>query len=137
MPQHLNLKGKRIILIDGQEFGVGITKIDRKVNILDKYAKRTLDGDLKREILGVYFNYTVSFGPFWDMAEYSKLFNKLVERKEFHTITIPDNKTFYTFVGYISGVSDSIVYVDYETNKRYISGLKCSFISKAPTVRNE
>lgn len=135
MPQHLT--GRKTILIDGQGFGVGITRIDRKVNILDKYAKRTLDGDLKREILGIYFNYTVSFGPFWDMQEYSRLFNKLVERKEFHTITIPDNKTIYTFTGYISGVSDSIIYVDYDNGKRYISGLKCSFVSKVPTIRNE
>ena len=55
MPQFIN--GKDTIMIDGKGYGVGLVQIKRKADVLDKYAKRTVSGDLRREILGVYFNY--------------------------------------------------------------------------------
>lgn len=120
-----------IITIDNVDYSIGLAKISRAANVLDKYAKRTIDGDLHREIIGVYFNYEIEFGAFWDMEQYDKLYDKLTEPKEFHVITIPTNKGIRTFKGYISEVNDSIEYVS--GSKRMITGLKCSFISKEPS----
>lgn len=127
-PQFEN--GSYIVRIDGEDFGVGLVKIERSVDVLDKMAKRTIDGDLKREILGVYFNYKLTFGTFWDMGQYSKLFNKLTEKKEFHVIQIPTNQGFDIYRGYIAKVRDTIEYVN--GGKRRITGLTCNFISKTP-----
>ena len=52
------------------DFTAGLININRKVNILDKYAQRTINGDLKREIIGVYYNYNLTFSQFWDMNQY-------------------------------------------------------------------
>lgn len=124
------MKNKAIIKIDNKEFGVGLVKINRHVDVLDKYAKRTISGDLKREILGVYFNYELSFGAFYDMNEYSRLFDKLTEKKEFHVIQIPTNKGSDVYKGYISKVRDVIEYVN--GDERRITGLTCSFVAKEP-----
>ncbi len=75
--------------IDNTDFTAGLVNIQRKVSILDKYAERTIDGDLKHEIIGVYYNYTLTFSQFWDMEQYDRLFNKLTQPKEFHTIRLP------------------------------------------------
>ena len=58
---------KGIFKIDNEDYTAGLIKTNRKVNVLDKYAERTIDGDLKREIIGVYYNYSLIFSPFWDM----------------------------------------------------------------------
>lgn len=123
-------RGANIIRIDNENFGVGLLKIDRNCDVLDKIAKRTMNGDLYREILGVYFNYKLTFGRFWDMDQYDRLYKKLTSRQEFHIISIPDNKGYMTFKGYISKVKDHIEYVN--GNRRMITGLSCNFVSKKP-----
>lgn len=120
-----------VISIDGIDFGVGLVKIDRTVDVLDKMAKRTIDGGLKREILGVYFNYKLTFSSFSDMEQYSRLFDKLTEKKEFHTIKVPTNTGYDVYQGYIAKVSDVIEYVS--GDKRRVSGLTCEFIARNPT----
>lgn len=119
-----------IITIDGEDYSVGLVTIDRNCDVLDKVAKRTVSGDLHREILGVYFNYELTFGTFKDMNTYSRLYNKLTEKKEFHIIQIPTNKGYDTFKGYIAKVKDKIEYVS--GNERRISGLTCNFVAKEP-----
>ena len=42
---------EQLLKIDGQRFEVMLIKISRSASILDKYAKRTINGDLQREIL--------------------------------------------------------------------------------------
>jgi hypothetical protein len=39
-----------VFKIDNIDFTAGLININRKVNILDRYAERTINGDLKREI---------------------------------------------------------------------------------------
>ena len=52
--------------IDGTKFMVPFSKMTRKANVLDKYANRTENGDLKREVIGVYYNFEFEFGYFGD-----------------------------------------------------------------------
>ena len=47
--------------IDGEEFNIPLVALKRESAVLDKYATRTEGGDLKREIIGVYYNYTLTF----------------------------------------------------------------------------
>ena len=79
--------------IDGTRFMVPFSKMARKANVLDKYANRTEDGDLKREVIGVYYNYEFEFGYFGDTKEerdlYNRLWDKLTEPVPFHDVEIP------------------------------------------------
>ena len=62
-----------MIVIDGQTFNVEVESVRRTADFLDKYAERTEDGDLKRELIGVYFNYTLQLFGNGDTAEYDRL----------------------------------------------------------------
>ncbi len=62
-----------VFKIDNIDFTAGLININRKINILDCYSERTINGYLKREILGVYYNYSLTFSQFWDMNQYDKL----------------------------------------------------------------
>lgn len=117
------------IIIDGITYNVGVTSCKRTADVLDKYAERTADGILHREIIGVYFNYKLQFAQSASSSDYDALFTKLTEAVEFHTVVIPDG---YSFRAYITGVSDDLVKVSGSTN--YYRDLSANFIAKAPAV---
>lgn len=124
------MKYNQGISIDGAYFDVPLVSIKRTADFLDKYAERTLDGDLKRELIGVYVNYQMSFGTVDDDALYEALWNKLTEPVEFHDFGIPTTEGMYEFRGYISNVSDEIEKIHVKTAK--FKGLQCKFTAKKP-----
>lgn len=112
-------------------FDIPLISIKRTADVLDKYAKRTEDGDLKREIIGVYYNYQLSVGIVDNKEVYQALWNKLTEPTEFHTIEVPDADGTYSFTGYISSVSDE--YRRITNDGAMFQGLSCKFTAKTPT----
>ncbi len=119
-----------MIVIDGDTFNIGVKSIKRKADFLDKYAERTENGDLQRELIGVYFNYELEFAPTNDVAEYARLWDKLTEPTEYHQVTVPDENGNYTFTAYFSGVGDEIRRI--KAGQPYFQALKVNFISKSP-----
>lgn len=119
------------IYIDGNLYAVPFISIKRTFDVLDKYAERNEDdGDLCRELIGVYANYTLSFGTIDDDDLYEKLIDKLTEPTEFHDFKLPTTKGCFEFKGYISQVSDEIEKILDDTVK--FQGLTCKFTMKKP-----
>lgn len=121
------------IYIDGTRYDVPVAGVKRKADVLDKYASRTENGSLKRRVLGVYFNYEITFGDVLDTAEYNALFDKLTEPEEFHEITVPASGGDFTYIAYISKVSDEMI-AQYN-GKNYFGALKATFTAKEPARR--
>ncbi len=119
-----------MIVIDGITYNIPVISITRKADVLDKFAERTEDGVLRREIIGVYFNYTLSFGSTTDTAEYARLWNKLTEPEEFHQVTVPDESGDFTFTAYFSGVGDELRRVQGARN--FWKSLQVNFIAQSP-----
>ncbi len=94
------------LTIDNEIYNIKVfTGIKRSADFLDKYANRVESGDLKRELIGVYFNYKdIKFEKQKDSNydEYKRLYNKLTEPEEFHDINIAG----FEFRAYFSNVSD-------------------------------
>lgn len=80
------------ISIDGVEYMVPFVSIKREAPFLDKTAERTEDGELYRELIGVYYNYTMSFGTIDDVDIYIKLYDHLTQPVPFHTFTLPTSR---------------------------------------------
>lgn len=120
-----------MIIIDGETFNVPVVQIVRKADFLDKFAERTEDGVLHRELIGVYFNYSIVFGSTLDTAEYARLWAKLTEPVEFHEVTVPDeNGGNYTFTAYFSSVGDSLRRV--KDAQTFWKSLTVNFIARSP-----
>lgn len=121
------------LIIDGEIFNIKVlVGLKRNADFLDKYANRTDDGDLKRELIGVYFNYkNISFEKQTDnnYSEYNRLYNKLTEPEEFHNINIAG----FEFRAYFSSVSDEMYL--YKNGKPYYKGLTVNFTAKTPARR--
>lgn len=118
------------IVIDGITFYIGVfADIKEAADFLDKYANRTEDGDLKRELIGVYFNFSdIKFEPQTDdnYEEYERLWNKLSEPEEFHQIKIAN----FEFKAYFSNVSRVIC--GYKNNRAYRKDMTVNFTAKKP-----
>lgn len=119
------------IYIDGAFFDVPLVSVKREAKVLDKFAEREEEsGDLLRELLGVYLNFTMNFGTIDDDDLYERLFDKLTEPVAFHDVTLPSTKKSYTFKCYVSSVSDEMEKIMDDTVK--FKGLTCKYIAKAP-----
>lgn len=118
------------LIIDGQRYNIKVKiGIKRTADFLDKYANRTDDGDLKRELIGVYFNYkNISFDTqrLSNYDEYNRLYNKLTEPEEFHDINIAG----FEFRAYFSNVSDEMY--KFKDGKPYFKNLTVEFTAKKP-----
>lgn len=127
-----------LLTIDGQKFEVYLIKLSRKVELLDKTAKRTLDGELHRKVIGTYVNYKLEFGYCDKPDKYDKLWKILSSDKNdgFHRIKLPKNIGYTSeFDAYISSVEDNIEYVDpNDDNRRKFNGLSCDIISKSKNL---
>ena len=120
------------IIIDTITYDSPVKRIRRTADFLDKYAERTEDGILHRELIGVYFNYQLELGRTTNTTEYAALWLKLTEPVEFHTVTVPDEDAApLTFTAYFAGVSDEL---RKETDvKTFWQDLTVNFISESPT----
>ena len=131
-----------MIIIDNALYEIPIISLIRKADFLYKYAERTEDGVLHRELIGVYFNYQLKFGSTTDAVKYQELWQKLTEPEEFHNITIIDGDGGeFSFTAYFSNVADEyrriIVNPDFgspgeEEYKSYFKNLTVNFIAKEP-----
>lgn len=121
------------IKIDNIYFDIPMVSLKRNADVLDKYANRTEDGDLKREIIGVYYNFTLTVGVVENPALYQSLWDKLTEPTEFHTVELPDINGVYRFTAYISSVSDE--YMKVKSNSASFQGLTAKFTAKSPARR--
>ena len=119
-----------MLYIDGIGYKIDVLSVKRTADFLDKYAERTENGDLERELIGVYFNYKLQLGPGVDRAEYARMWDKLTEPVEFHEVTVPDEDGDYTFTAYFSNVADELLRRVAEKN--YWKNLTVNFIAKKP-----
>ncbi len=119
-----------MLYIDGIGYTIDVLSVKRTADFLDKYAERTENGDLERELIGVYFNYKLQLGPGIDRTEYARLWDKLTEPVEFHEVTVPDEDGDYTFTAYFSNVADELLRKVAEKN--YWKNLTVNFIAKKP-----
>lgn len=118
---------------DDDVFTIPITSVKMAADMLDKYAERTNDGVLHRELIGVYYNFEISFASgYSDPTEYARLWRKLTEPVEFHTVTLWDEDGEYTQVGYFAQTNHILSKL--KDGTPYWKELSTSFIAKEKRV---
>lgn len=121
----------RYLIVDGEEFHVGIIKMKRKGDILDKTANRTEDGNLHREVIGTYYNYSLEIRPGNDTAHYNRLWDVLTEPVAYHYVQLPGSDTAVEM--YFGSVQDEVRVIKGENGDEiYYTGLTCNLVCKKP-----
>lgn len=94
------------IIIDGVEYKVPIVDLQRKGDILDLTANRTEDGVLHREVIGTFYNYTLTIGVVNDQDLYNELWWVLTTPVASHMVELPHDHI--QFEGYFGSCKDNI-----------------------------
>ncbi len=104
--------------IDNTEFNVGVTALSRKFAAQDREnARSTTTGTAIRSVIGSFYHYTVQLQTSaMDLDEYDDLYEILTSPDEFHIFEMPYGQTTYTFIGYITSVSDTLGFIRGEKN---------------------
>ena len=126
------MKFDKGIMIDGIFFDIPMVSLKRTGDFLHKYAERNEAGTLMAELIGVYYNYTLTAGTSSDFGDtdYEAFWDKMTEPVEFHDISIPTKSGYYTFRGYISSVADE--YKKILDNEAEFTGFTCKFTAQSP-----
>lgn len=122
------------ITVDGTTYNVPIESLEDSLEFLDKYAERTEDGILHRELIGTFPKQSLVFGTpqtAAERAEYASLWSKLAEAVEFHTVTVPDEDSVdFTFEAYVSNLSRKLK--KWNGSKTQWGGYTVNFTAQAP-----
>ena len=114
--------------IDGNYYDVTLLSLKRRADILDKYANRTEDGELHREVIGTYYNYTMELRS--DTIDgYAKVFEVLSNPVPYHTIELPTDHI--QFDAYFSSIEDELVRLE-GYNKPVWHKLTCRLTAVRP-----
>lgn len=120
------------IIVDGITYNIPFVSLKRSADFLDKYAERVESGDLERELIGVYYNFTLTAGTSSDFeSDYETFFDHMTQPVEFHDFVLPwSNGSTYSFRGYISSVSDE--YKKILENDAIFTGFTMKMTAKSP-----
>lgn len=129
------MKFEKGIKVDGVHFDIPMVSLKRTADFLDKYAERTEDGILHRELIGVYYNYALTVGTSTDFGDtdYDYFWDFMTRPVPFVDISLPTKTGYYEFRGYISSVSDE--YKKILDNKAEFTGFTCKMIAQSPARR--
>lgn len=121
--------------IGTKEFTVGLVKLNRKFRMDEKYRVTTEDGQLHREIRGVYTDYALEIGDV-DQTQYDLLIETLTSDDESQTVTVPYGASgTITFQAAFESISDGVSYIDEDedgSDLYFWDGLTVTFTAFTP-----
>ena len=128
---------QNVVSIDGVYYDISIPEsgITRSFEIADTdKAKRLINGNMVRDVIGTYYNYTVAFNTKnLNRAEYDRLYEQISAPVDSHTIAIPYGQSILTFEAYVTNGQDVLKKIDAEGNKW--EGITINFIAMQPKRR--
>lgn len=126
--------------IDGVAYPlIHVEDLKRSFSVLDgKNTTRVLTGDLRRDIIGTYYNYTMSLvadSGEESIAQYDAVYEVLSAPDECHTIKVPYAQGYKEYKAYVTSGEDNMVYremgADGPTRTKW-EGLSVNFIAMSP-----
>ncbi len=129
------MKFEKGLIVDGTFFDIPFVSLKREAPFLDKFAERNEEGDLSRELIGVYYNFTLTVGNSSDFGDtdYDDFWDFMTTPVPFRDFSIPITNGYYVFRGYITAVSDE--YKKILDSEAEFTGFTCKMIAKSPARR--
>ena len=131
------MKMQNVVSIDGKYYNITVPEkgIKRSFSVLDTdESGRSTSGDMIRDIIGTYYNYTIMFETKkLNRDEYDELYEVLSAPVDYHVITVPYGQTVLTFNAYVTKGDDTLQHIDGIGNDW--SGLSIDFIATSPQRR--
>lgn len=123
------------ISIDGVEYDrVHIVSLKRSFSVLDgPNTGRVQTGEMRRDIIGTYYNYTLKIEPDQSnasIAQYDALYEIISSPAASHTIKVPYGQGWKQFKAYVTSGADNLMLKTDDYSKW--DGLEINFIAMSP-----
>ena len=123
------------ISVDGVQYDkIHITSLKRSFSVLDgSNTGRVQTGEMRRDIIGTYYNYTMKVVPDQSdasMKQYDTLYEVLSAPAESHVIRVPYGQDWKQFTAYVTSGSDELKLKTTDYSKW--DGLEVNFIAMSP-----
>lgn len=125
-----------VFTVDGTGYPeVNVLSLKRSFSVLDgPNAGRVMDGAMKRDIIGTYYNYTMELtSDFSDPEQYDTLYEVLSAPEDSHALIVPYAQSLLTFQAYVSNGEDELLHIYDGLNKW--GRLSINFIAMKPQRR--
>lgn len=125
-----------VFSVDGVEYpGVNVISLERTFAVMDgENAGRTMDGAMRRDIIGTYYNYNMELASdYSDLSEYDKLYEVLSAPVDSHTIIVPYAQETLEFQAYVANGTDNLLHKRPAFNKW--NDLTVNFVAMKPQRR--
>lgn len=124
------------ITLDGTEYpNIHVVTLTRSFQALDgENAGRLMTGDMERDLIGTYYNYSCEIDA--DDAspeEYDAFYEAISAPVDSHALTVPYGQHMYTFRAYVTNGEDTLLGM-FPTFNRW-GGLSFNFIAMSPARR--
>lgn len=125
---------KQMFLLDGIAYNVDVTKLARKFSVLDSdKSGRTQDGQMYRDVIGTYYNYTMTVGMRGTDAAALDAFWEAVSRPDVsHVCQFPYGQNTLTQRMYVTSGEQEILLMT--QRKNYWKEITLNFIAMSPRV---
>lgn len=125
-----------VFSVDGVPYpGVNVLSLKRSFSVLDgSNAGRVMDGTMKRDIIGTYYNYSMEIASdYSDLEEYDKLFEVISSPQDSHEIVVPYGQGTLAFTAYVANGDDELIHKRDSFNKW--NNLTFNFVAMKPQRR--
>lgn len=121
-----------VFKLDGRGFNVTVKSLQRKASVLDREsAGRVLSGRMERDIIGTYYNYTVTLlTENMNVGDYDALYEILTAPVNSHTLVAPYGQGTISFEAYVTSADDNLRLMTSTAN--LWGDLKINFIAMQP-----
>lgn len=122
----------KLFELDGTEYTVAVTKLKRSAKVMDnENAGRSKPGDMIRDIIGTYYNYTIEIATnYLSPSDYDALYQTLTAPVEDHQLTVAYGQGTLTFRAYVANVDDDLIRAGKDTN--IWGNLVLNFVAMSP-----
>ena len=124
-----------LFIVDNKGYDVHVLKLTRKFSVLDTdKSGRTLDGQMYREPLGTFYNYTLTVSPrVGKESEMDALWEAISQPASSHVCVFPYGQKMLTQKMYITTGEQALV--RRADGKNHWGELTINFIAMGPKVR--
>lgn len=123
-----------VIILDGKEYNIGVMSLERSFEVSDTDASgRTKDWKMHRDVVGTFYNYTISVAV-WrgDYDSYKRFYDAISAPVASHTITVPYNDESLTFQAYCTKGKDKLFHKNRKNGVQLWNDLSVNFIAMEP-----
>lgn len=124
----------QVFLLDGVPYNVNVLELTRKFSVMDtNKSGRTMDGVMFRDVIGTYYNYTMTVaGRDGDEAALDAFWNAISRPDESHACTFPYGQRTLTQQMYVTSGSQALKMM--REGKNEWGEIQVNFIAMAPEV---